>query len=280
VLKRRRSIAGLFNSETWLRSQTGRVLSGLALAAIAPDVADAARKDERRTDAQDHNNNDAGNSRGRSEERNQSDTESNRQNDGASSAESRDTSAKSNDSDKHVRNDSPNGTDDSRQHGATDSGKTRNDAGHNAASDSNSSNSSTDDNDSHHHGGRHALGFEQKAGNSTGDSSADSSPTDSSSPNNVPDATSVTPANPNVAVDHVPDTSSLNDLVVQGNDHVLASVSTSGGFAFARSGDVIAVSGPDGASIIQSGDVNTGTSGTNPATPSDSGGNNNTDFAS
>ena len=51
----------------------------------------------------------------------------------------------------------------------------------------------------------------------------------------------------------------------------------SGGFAFARSGDVVAVSGPDGASIIQTGDVNAGTNGTNPAEPSPDGGNNNVD---
>jgi hypothetical protein len=82
-----------------------------------------------------------------------------------------------------------------------------------------------------------------------------------------------------VAIDHLPDTSP-NDLIVQGNDNVLASVSSSGGFAFARSGDVIAVSGPDGASIIQSGNVNTGTSGTTPAAPSDGGGNNDVGFAS
>jgi hypothetical protein len=68
-------------------------------------------------------------------------------------------------------------------------------------------------------------------------------------------------------------------LVVDANDDVLASVSTSGGFAFARSGDVIAVSGPDGASIVHTGDVNTGTTGASPADPSD-GGNNDVEFAS
>jgi hypothetical protein len=95
----------------------------------------------------------------------------------------------------------------------------------------------------------------------------------------VPDVTTVTPANPNVFIDDFPDTS-INDLVVEGNDHVLASVSTSGGFAFARSGDVVAVSGPDGASIIQTGDVTAGTSGTRPVEPPDDGGNNTGDFLS
>jgi len=43
---------------------------------------------------------------------------------------------------------------------------------------------------------------------------------------------------------------------------------------------VVAVSGPDGASIIQSDEVNAGTNGTNPAEPSPDGGNNETSFAS
>ena len=94
----------------------------------------------------------------------------------------------------------------------------------------------------------------------------------------MPDVTTVTPANPNVVIDDIP-SSPIADLVVDANDDVLASVSTSGGFAFARSGDVIAVSGPDGASIIQTGDVNAGTSGTSPSGPSD-GGNNDVEFAS
>jgi hypothetical protein len=92
----------------------------------------------------------------------------------------------------------------------------------------------------------------------------------------VPDSSSATPANPNVAVEDVPNTSP-NDLLVQANDNVVANVSTSGGFAFARSGDVTAISGPDGASIVQNG---TGTTGTSPTEPSSDGGNNNTDFAS
>jgi hypothetical protein len=274
VLNRRRQIVSLRSSGSWMRSQTGRVMSGLILGAIAPRVADAARKGEHRADKQDPKSDDAGNNRDTTEETNQSDTASDERNQGKASAESHDDGAKSDNSGKHVRNESASGNDGGREQRATDSGKTRDNSGHNADSDSDSHDSSTDHSDSHHHGGRHVLGFEQKAGNSTGDSTPDSS-----SPNTMPDATAATPANPNVAIDHLPDTS-LNDLVVQGNDNVLASVSTSGGFAFARSGDVIAVSGPDGASIIQSGNVNTGTSGTTPAEPSDGGGNNDVGFAS
>ena len=95
----------------------------------------------------------------------------------------------------------------------------------------------------------------------------------------MPVATADTPANANVVIDEVPVTS-INDLVVQANDNVIASVSTNGGFAFARSGDVIAVTGPDGASIIQADGVTARTNGTSPAEPSDDGGNNSPDFAS
>jgi hypothetical protein len=70
-------------------------------------------------------------------------------------------------------------------------------------------------------------------------------------------------------------TTSIADLVVEANDDVIATVSTSGGFAFARSDGVIAVTGPDGATIIQADDATTGTT-----EPSDDGGNNDMDFAS
>lgn len=260
-----------------MRSKTGQAMSALILGAIAPGIADAARKGEHRAENQKPKTDDAGNNRDTSEERNQSDSVSDKRNDAQASAQSGDTGEKSDNSGKLPGNQRSSGNDGSRDQRETDSGKTRGNSGHNA--DSDSKNDSTEDNDSHQHGGWRALGFAQKASDSTGDSPADSSPADSSSPNTISDATTVTAANPNVAIDDLPDTS-LTDLVVQGNDHVLASVSTSGGFAFARSGDVIAVSGPDGASIVQSGDVNTGTSGTNPATPSDGGGNNDVGFAS
>jgi hypothetical protein len=67
---------------------------------------------------------------------------------------------------------------------------------------------------------------------------------------------------------------------VEANDDVVATVSASGGFAFARSDGVIAVTGPDGATIIQTDDVTTGTNGTDPSEPSDDGGNNDMDFTS
>jgi len=268
VLNRRRQIAGLLSSGSRLRTQTGRVLSGLVLAVTTPHIADAALEGERRADNQDRKHDDPANGRDSSEKNNQSKQESNERNDGKAGAETRDASAKSDNSDKRVRKESTNENDESREQRATDSEKSRGDSGRNGRSDSDSSESSAEGGDAHH-GDRHALSFEQRANEPTGDSPS----------RNAPDATSATPANPNVVIDDVPDTS-INDLVVQANDNVLASVSTSGGFAFARSGDVIAVSGPDGASIVQTGDVSTGTNGTSPTAPSDEGGNNNVDFMS
>ena len=81
------------------------------------------------------------------------------------------------------------------------------------------------------------------------------------------------PTNPNVVLDDI-HTTSIADLVVEANEDVIATVSASGGFAFARSGGVTAVTGPDGATIIQTGDVTT------PTEPSDDGGNNDLDFSS
>ena len=269
MLNRRRQIAGLLSSGSRLRTQTGRVLSGLVLAVTTPHIADAALEGERRADNQDRKHDDPANGRDSSEKNNQSKQESNERNDGKAGAETRDASAKSDNSDKRVRKESTNENHESREQRATDSEKSRGDSGRNGRSDSDSSERSAEGGDAHHPGDRRVLSFEQRANEPTGDSPS----------RNAPDATSATPANPNVVIDDVPDTS-INDLVVQANDNVLASVSTSGGFAFARSGDVIAVSGPDGASIVQTGDVSTGTNGTSPTAPSDEGGNNNVDFMS
>jgi hypothetical protein len=269
VLNRKGQIAGLISSGARLRSQTGRVLSGLVLAVTTPHIANAALEGERRADNQDRKHDDPRNGRDTSEKNNQSEKESDERNDGKASAETRDSSAESDNSDKRVRKESTNENDESREQRATDSEKSRGDSGRNGRSDSNSSESSAEGGDPHHHGERHVLSFEQRANELTGESP----------PRNAPDATSATPANPNVVIDDVPDTS-IGDLVVQANDNVLASVSSSGGFAFARSGDVIAVSGPDGASIVHIGDVSTGTSGTRPTEPSDDGGNNDVGFTS
>ncbi len=93
--------------------------------------------------------------------------------------------------------------------------------------------------------------------------------------------TPVAPSNPNVSLSDIPDLSTA-ELVIEANPDVVASVSSSGGFAFARSGNVIAVSGPDGARIIQTDDVEdvVTPSPILDDEPSDDGGNNDMDFLS
>ena len=94
--------------------------------------------------------------------------------------------------------------------------------------------------------------------------------------------------NPNVNLDDVPDLSDA-DLTVQANPNVIAAVSTNGGYALARSGDITVISGPDGPRIIStpagstptppSNNGNSG-SGDNSGNTDDSGGNNNVDMVS
>ena len=265
MLNRRRQIAELFSSGSWVRSQSGRVLSALVLAVTSPQFADAARKGERRADNQDRKNDDARNNRNTSEENKKSETASDQRNDGKTGEETSDSSARSDKSGKRDRTESTDENDESREQKVADSGKTRGESRRNSDSDSDTSKTSADDNDSNLQSDRHVRRLEQRANDLPAD--------------DVPGATSATPANPNVVIDDAP-SSPIADLVVDANDDVIASVSASGGFAFARSGDVTAVSGPDGASIIQTGDVSSGTSGTSPAEPSDDGGNNDVGFSS
>lgn len=265
MLDRRQQIASLLRSGSWLRSQTTRVMAGLGLAAISPTTADAARKGERRAVDDERKNDDGGENRDDREHRNQNERGSDREIDRRASTEDADSSDKSDRSGKRDRTETRNEDDESSEQGGSDSGKNRGESRRgDDDSDSSSRDSSPPDEDSSQGSGRRVREFEQQA-----DEPADDTPAQ----------TTVTPANPNVVVDDIPGTS-IADLVVEANDDVIATVSTSGGFAFARSGDVIAVTGPDGATIIQTGDVTSGTSGTIPAEPSDDGGNNDLVFSS
>lgn len=240
-------------------------MTGLGLAAIPPRAADAARKGERRADNDERKNDDGGGNRNDQEHKNQNERGSDRGNDRNASTEDTKSSDKSDKSGKRDRNETRNQDDESSEQSGSDSGKNRGESRRgDDDSDSSSRNSSSVDDDSSQGSGRRVREFEQRA-----DEPADDTPVQ----------TTVTPANPNVVVDDIPGTS-IADLVVEANDDVIATVSTSGGFAFARSGDVIAVTGPDGATIIQTGDVTTGTRGTIPPEPSDDGGNNDLDFSS
>jgi hypothetical protein len=237
--------------------RTRRLLAALGLASFSTEVADAARNGGGRDGEA------RGNSDGRADKTRDA-QESNRKNDSKNSAESKDAENEAGRSGKQQRNQERTSNEESTEQNGSGGGKNRSDSSRrNGESDSTSHGDSSADGDPHR-GDRSAREFAQKADEPLDD---------------VPDATTRTPANPNVVVDDIPDTS-INDLVVQGNEDVIATVSTSGGFAFARSGDVVAVTGPDGASIIQTGDVTTGTNGAGPTEPSADGGNNNVDFAS
>jgi hypothetical protein len=261
VLDLRPQIAEVLKSACWLRAQSTRLLSGLGLAGISPIAADAARKGEHRADKHQRKTDDP------QDHGNQSKRGSDQENDGKANSEDRDSSDKSDKSDKsgkRDRNETSSQGDGSEQSGS-DSGKSRGESRRgDADSDSSSRETSSADNGSSQRSGRRVEEFEQQADEPANDTLAQ---------------TTVTPANPNVVVDDIPSTS-IADLVVEANDDVVATVSTSGGFAFARSGDVIAVTGPDGATIVQTGDVTTGASGTRPEEPSDDGGNNDLDFSS
>ena len=266
MLNRRPQVADLLRPGSWLRFQTGRLLSTVGLFAVSPDVADAARNGDRRDDNQGGKNDDTENNQGHREEKNQNERGSDRENDRKASEEDQDTGGKSDKSAKNGNDESRSENDGKGNHDDSTGGKSDRDARRqDAESKSNSSESSSEESNSHQHGGRHVREFEQRAEDVPGD--------------DTPDQISVTQENPNVTVDDVPATS-VNDLVVEANDNVIASVSTSGGFAFARSGGVTAVTGPDGASIILTGDVTTGTRGTTPTEPSDDGGDNDMDFSS
>jgi hypothetical protein len=256
VLNRRRQIADVLKLATWLRSRTGQLLSGLSLA-ISPQLAEAARKSERRVDDQVRKNDDTGNNRDNRNQKNQDEQNSDQKTDDQAAAEDRDSSGKSG---KRDRNETGSEGDGSSKQGGSDSGKDRGESSRRDADSDSSSREDSPADDSSQGGGRRVQEFEQQAAE-------------------TPAPTTVTPANPNVVIDDIP-TTSIADLVVEANDDVVATVSASGGFAFARSGDVIAVTGPDGATIIQTGDVTSGTNGTDPPEPSDDGGNNDVDFSS
>ena len=275
MLDPRSKIADVLKSGSGLRSRTGRLLAAVGLASVSPEIASAARRGERRNGDQGRNNDATQDKSGDSAKKNQNEQDAGRKNSSDAGAEDKDTDAKSQKSGKQDRNEEQSRNDAGKEQNGSDGGRDRGDSQRrNADSDSASRHDSSASDDSFYRGSREARRFEQRANEPTGDSPRDTPPVD-----RVPDATSITPANPEVFIDDVPETS-LADLIVQANDNVIATVSSSGGFAFARSGDVIAVSGPDGASIIQTGDVTAGTHGTFPAEPPDDGGNNNPDLVS
>ena len=240
------------NARRRLASHSTRLLAGLGLAASLPEAVGEARKNSRQRDGEnDRARNDRGDNGNRSNQ------------DGDVNAEKRDDAEKGenrknrddrsgDDEDRNVRQESK------RQDASTEASDT--------------------DQDGESGGGRRgsddSAELEQRNNNS-GDN-LDDTPTPTPTPAPAP------PTNPNVAI---PDTSGTEpddvELIVQSNPDVIAQTSASGGFAFAQSGGVTAISGPDGAKIIQTGTETVApTPAPVPSQPSPDGGDNNTDFTS
>jgi hypothetical protein len=237
-------------------------LSGLGFAAVLPQGAGAARKERDRKDDQDQKDSDA------NEHRNESagDDTSGKDNNGEARAENDDTGKKDQRSDEsdsgggRDRNDNRNRDGDAASQADSEEDVSRRETRRQDEGGDSDKASRNSDDDAGDGGRRVSREFEQEV---------DEVPVE-----DVPATTPAAPANPNVVITDVPEVSDV-DLVVEANPDVIASVSASGGFAFARSGGVTAVSGPDGASIIRTGDVTV-----DPTEPSDDGGNNDLDFSS
>ena len=210
MLSRGPAIANILRSGAGVRSRTGRLLSALGLVAIAPEIAAAARRSDRRSDNHGQTNDEAQGNEDDGAKQTQDEQGSDRKSDSKASAEDHNTGDKSGNSGKHDRNQHQSANDERSDQNGSDSGNGRGDSGRrDADSNSTSDESSSGNDDSHHHSGRHVHDFAQKDKNSSTDSTSTDStldrirPTDST-PNHVPDTTTATPANPNVVMDHVP----------------------------------------------------------------------------
>lgn len=228
------------NAQSWLSSQSARVLSGLGLGVAATNFAEAARDQKARDDR---------NGSGQDNQRN-SDSNHDNRNDGGQNR------------DAAHRDDKNQASDQTDKHSANhDDGKSnRSDKQGSGGNDSQKNDTNDDGNGHTHHASRHQTAYVDESdsaspdnGHGDGGSSfheelqknkdaVDTTPTPTPAP--------TTPSNPNITVP-APD---QNDVVltVQSNPDVVAQVSTKGGFAFARSNGVTVISGPDGPTIIQS----------------------------
>ncbi len=259
-------LAAIHEPRSWIRSQSGRLLSGFGLSAAFPRVADAARKDERRAGNEDHKDNEGKENRGNGGDSNNSGKDKNAE---AKSEEKKsdERENKGNETQNSDKGDPESGRD-QRDDGGREKTRAESDRQEakrqDAATDSDESSRNDDRGGSDQDNGRRAHDLEQRA--------------DEVPVADDPVPTVAAPTNPNVVITDTPETISA-DLVVEANPDVIASVSSSGGFAFARSNNVTAFTGPDGATIIQSGPV-VPTSTADPVEPSDDGGNNDLDFTS
>ena len=268
----------LRDAGAWVTSRPARWASGLALAVASFEALDPARGKERRGDKnrRDENENQDSNREsvvaGADEESVQTEaSDQNRKSDDGRNSEKDQDRRSSDKEDGNSRSESRNKDDNSNRE-ESGGGKDRQDSKrHQTNAESNDND--RDDESGGQNGGRHGQSdeFAQKADKNQRDDEPAETPTPTPTPT----------TNPNVAIDDVPAGDDL-ELVVQSNPDVIANVSSRGGFAFAQSNGVTAISGPDGAKIIQTGETATGTiPGTaTPTEPPADGGNNDTDFAS
>lgn len=259
-------LADIRQSRSRLRSHSVRLLSGLGLATAFPLAADAARKDDRRGDKEDRRDDGAGDNRndggdaGNSGKDKNADAKSDEKNSDEKESKG-DEARNSNKNERGSRGDEDDAGGRNTTEAESDRQATRRQE---ATAESDESPRKNNDGGETDRGGRRSQEFEQSADDQTVE--------------DEPEASVVAPTNPNIVITDIPQITDV-DLVVEANPDVIASVSTSGGFAFARSGDVTAITGPDGASIIRSGDGAPATT-TDPVEPSDDGGNNDLDFSS
>jgi hypothetical protein len=250
-------------TKTWISGHLAQLVTGLGVAAAFPEAADAARKNARakakdeRQDEKSGKNEDeeSRKSRQQAEESEPEDDESDKKRDKTdkndAEAESEGKRAKKSESEasedesdrgeKRQRNKSDDAEDEDNSGGGRRQATKRQDAEDSESEDDNGG------------GGRRSRDLEQNGGRNRDDEPVDDEPIEDVDEPVAPPAT-VPATNPNVSIGDIPDDDDL-ELVVQGGTDVIAGVSTSGGFAFARSGDVTAISGPDGAQIVLNGDI-------------------------
>ena len=239
-------------------------MAGLGLATLWPQVADAARKEGRRPRNEDHRENDANDRHhdGRASHQNAGRADGDKNADAR--RETSDAGGPDTASDETVKGrirtrlEQRGGNDDGRSTTEADGGGTRRESRRQDATTESTDTSRTQDGARNNAGEDHRVrAVEQRA--------EDVVVVDEPAPTSIPDAP-------------------MADLLVEENSGVIAGVSRSGAYAFSRSGDVTAISGPYGASVT-SGDV-TAISGpygaylVGPDEPSTDGGNNDPDFIS
>ena len=268
MLNPRAKLAGVLGIRSGLRGRMTRLLAAVGVASLSPEITFAARRGTRRDRAQDTTEETAKESSSDGAGKTRNDKGAGRNEESAAATEDTSTSDKSAKSRKEIRNEEQAARDQTQGQNETDTVRRGDSQRRKTDSDSSAGDDSSDDGSGHE--GRHRVRrFEQQADD----------PANAQAAERIPDATSVTTAHPDVLIERPPE-GSIYDLSAYGTDEVVASLGRNGGFAFARSGEVIAVTGPDGASIARSGDVIAETRGTVPYEPPDDGGNNNPDFVS